>query len=100
MTSWRLPDSAQGGPAVFVCPDCGRPSTHPEDVKARYCGACHWWTGDPVMAAIRRDAGDDDAGMIVWLQSRALSDQRARQVVDLMDDRTSTECRPSGDLLR
>lgn len=25
----------------FTCPQCLRTSRHPEDVKNRYCGACH-----------------------------------------------------------
>lgn len=32
----RLPD-----PTSRVCPNCGRTSHHPEDVRQRYCGACH-----------------------------------------------------------
>lgn len=26
---------------TFTCPMCQRTSRHPEDVKHRYCGACH-----------------------------------------------------------
>jgi hypothetical protein len=29
----------------FTCPRCQRTSTHPVDVRERYCGACHDWTG-------------------------------------------------------
>lgn len=30
----------------FTCPFCARTSSHPEDGKAGYCGACHAYTGD------------------------------------------------------
>lgn len=33
-------------PDVFTCPDCGRRSTHPEDIRQGYCRACHDWTGN------------------------------------------------------
>jgi hypothetical protein len=33
----------------FTCPRCDRTSHHPKDVDERYCGACHWWTGDPTL---------------------------------------------------
>ena len=33
---------------AVICPCCHRKSHHPEDIQQRYCGACHWWTGDPV----------------------------------------------------
>lgn len=39
----------------FACPDCRRLSHHPQDVEARYCPACHWWTGDPLLAGRRPD---------------------------------------------
>ena len=32
---------------VFTCPCCGATSPHPKDIEFRYCGRCHWWTGDP-----------------------------------------------------
>jgi len=35
-----MTDTADDRPS-FTCPDCGRTSYHPEDVKNRYCGACH-----------------------------------------------------------
>jgi ribosomal protein L37E len=28
-------------PATFTCPKCGAVSYNPNDVKERYCGACH-----------------------------------------------------------
>lgn len=31
---------------VFVCPRCGRASTHPADAEAGYCGHCSDWTGE------------------------------------------------------
>lgn len=31
----------------FTCPCCGAVSREPNDVAQRYCGRCHWWTGDP-----------------------------------------------------
>ena len=34
-------------PRSFTCPRCGRTSHHPDDVRERYCGACHDWTGEP-----------------------------------------------------
>ena len=38
--------------AVIVCLCCGRGSTHPRDVRERYCGFCHlyhveWRAGEP-----------------------------------------------------
>lgn len=37
---------------TFICPDCYRVSHHPEDVKHRYCGACHrFFTIDRTEAA-------------------------------------------------
>jgi hypothetical protein len=33
----------------FTCPRCGRRSYNENDIKERYCGACHDWTG-PVKA--------------------------------------------------
>jgi ribosomal protein S27AE len=31
----------------FTCPHCGRTSWNANDIRERYCGACHWWTGVP-----------------------------------------------------
>lgn len=36
---------------VFTCPKCNQSSTNPNDVREGYCGACHWWTGHPELAA-------------------------------------------------
>lgn len=33
--------------AQFVCPRCGAASSHPEDRRNGYCGACHDFTGIP-----------------------------------------------------
>lgn len=35
----------------FTCPRCSRTSHHPEDERHGYCGACHWWTGDPSLGS-------------------------------------------------
>jgi hypothetical protein len=32
---------------VFTCPRCGRSSSHPQDLREGYCGACHDWTAPP-----------------------------------------------------
>jgi hypothetical protein len=32
---------------TFTCPCCGKETSHPTDIDQRYCGLCHWWTGDP-----------------------------------------------------
>lgn len=32
------------GRPSFTCPDCGRTSWNPNDVKYGYCGACHAFT--------------------------------------------------------
>ena len=44
----------------FTCPECDRTTHNPHDVKSRYCQWCHWWTGDPVMAGVQRDASFDE----------------------------------------
>src|SRR4051794_6113573 len=33
----------------IICPRCGRESYHPEDIRQKYCGYCHWWTSDPTL---------------------------------------------------
>jgi len=33
-------------PVSIRCPRCGRVSYHPEDVRQRYCGACHAFHAD------------------------------------------------------
>lgn len=33
-------------PPSITCPACGRTSHHPNDVRERYCGACHAWHDD------------------------------------------------------
>lgn len=44
----------------IVCPRCGRRSWQPEDVRQRYCGACHRWHDDwwVVLPALNRDEAD------------------------------------------
>lgn len=39
-------------PGAFCCPRCGAVSRSWDDAKAGYCGACHWWTGDPLMGQL------------------------------------------------
>lgn len=34
----------------FTCPACGMTSYHRDDIAQQYCGRCHWWTGDPLLA--------------------------------------------------
>jgi hypothetical protein len=65
--------------AEFTCPECGRTSQNPHDVRARYCAWCHWWTGDPVMAVIRRDAPIDEV-RVTWLGEQAPADRVVRGV--------------------
>lgn len=49
----------------IVCPECAMESFNPKDVEERYCGNCHWWTGDPALYAVwkaeRADATADAA---------------------------------------
>lgn len=33
----------------ITCPECHRTSYHPEDIRHGYCGACQWWTSDPLL---------------------------------------------------
>ena len=40
----------------FTCPCCGIVSYHPQDEKHGYCGACQWWTADPVLGPPHREA--------------------------------------------
>lgn len=35
----------------FTCPCCGAVSYNRNDVAQRFCGRCHDWTGDPLLAA-------------------------------------------------
>lgn len=41
---------AQPGPAdpprVHICVHCGAISNHPDDIRERYCGACHHFCDD------------------------------------------------------
>jgi hypothetical protein len=39
-----------GGLAImFGCPCCGRRSPNRVDIEHKYCGSCHWFTGDPLL---------------------------------------------------
>ena len=40
----------------FTCPRCGRTSWNEHDAEAGYCGACHWWTGDPLLGSFAATA--------------------------------------------
>ena len=41
------PDYGPGPRSITItCPRCGRTSYNPEDVKQRYCGACHMYHDD------------------------------------------------------
>lgn len=35
----------------ITCPRCGRTSYNINDIRALYCGFCHWWTSDPLLGA-------------------------------------------------
>lgn len=56
---------------LFVCPACGKGSNHPDDAANRYCGACRWWTGDPVLAAARPDLFPPGPAAVPAEQSRS-----------------------------
>lgn len=51
---WTPPTDTR--PSI-TCPDCGRTSYHPEDVRWGYCSACSWWTSYPPLAAANPDPG-------------------------------------------
>jgi hypothetical protein len=60
------PPAPAGPPAPSItCPRCQMTSYHPDDIKERYCGACHMFhdqmTEPPIAAAVARDlaAGTD-----------------------------------------
>jgi coenzyme F420-reducing hydrogenase alpha subunit len=40
----------------ITCPTCGKTSYHPEDIKQRFCGACHNW--HDLIALEARACGD------------------------------------------
>ncbi len=46
-----MADTIEAGNArrilAYVCPRCGRASSHPMDIANRYCGNCHAWENDP-----------------------------------------------------
>jgi hypothetical protein len=35
-----------GGPRSYICPNCAAESFNPNDVRERYCGACHVFEED------------------------------------------------------
>lgn len=37
---------------MIICPCCGYSSPHPADSRFGYCGACHWFTGDPLLGPL------------------------------------------------
>jgi hypothetical protein len=43
-------------PGAFACPRCGAVSRTWEDAEAGYCGACRWWTGDPLLGQVQPPA--------------------------------------------
>ena len=54
----------------FTCPNCGRTSHHGEDVRHRYCGACHRFVGPERGEAsgifvLGRAQGDDESDRFV-----------------------------------
>ncbi len=51
-------------PEPFTCPRCGRTSHHPTDVREGYCGACHDWTGDRVIACGPRPPTEADRAAV------------------------------------
>lgn len=56
MTTDRDILSTTARPSI-TCPRCGRTSHNPIDVRERYCGVCHDWTGlepgEPVLSQER-----------------------------------------------
>lgn len=38
------------GMPCFTCPACSATSYNENDITAGYCGRCHWYTGDPLLA--------------------------------------------------
>lgn len=44
----------------ITCPRCGLTSFNADDVKNRYCGACHAFHDDMAMKPIRVEMGDID----------------------------------------
>lgn len=50
---------APDAPSI-TCPQCGRTSYHPEDIKQGYCGACHDWTSPSQYGKLRLVRPDED----------------------------------------
>lgn len=42
-------DKPRTPPSIITCPQCHRVSHNPEDIKQKYCGACHEYTSDPAV---------------------------------------------------
>jgi len=62
---------------AFTCPECGRTSSHPEDVANSYCGACKtfWHTLDcPGCGNQMWVSEDDEARARLGAERRAFSD--------------------------
>ena len=54
----------------FVCPVCGRESWNPNDVREKWCGACHGATGHPLpegtgLRWVMLHGGSIDAGRLM-----------------------------------
>ena len=52
----------------FVCPICGRESWNLNDVREKWCGACHGATGHPTPPGLRwamLQGGSIDAGRLM-----------------------------------
>lgn len=52
----RITERRASDPPSFTCPRCSRTSYDPNDADAGYCGACRWWTGDPLLGAVEPPA--------------------------------------------
>lgn len=42
-------------PVSITCPECGMTSFNKNDIQQGYCGACSWWTSDPVMSLVPKE---------------------------------------------
>lgn len=50
-----LAAEAERGYPFITCPRCGKHSFNPNDIEQGYCGACHWWTSDPILGEVDPD---------------------------------------------
>jgi hypothetical protein len=57
---WQAPEPSPQQPhrPHITCPQCRRTSWDHYDVREGYCGNCHWWTSDPIIAAYSHLAGE------------------------------------------